>query len=141
MNPYINGFMYAWESVEVMIFGTIPLTGILAIDYDEEQEMENNMGAGPFPIGQSVGNFKYTGNIELYKEEIIALQALAPQGKIQMIPPFTIKIVYGGTPEAVVIDTLTNCRFKKNPFSVKSGDLKMTGKIPLLIGNITWNGL
>jgi hypothetical protein len=137
-NPYINGFMYAWGSVEVMILGAVPLTGITSISYDEDEAMENNYGAGNFPIGQAVGPFKYTGDIEIYKEELIALQAYAPQGKIQMIPPFTIKIVYGGDESALVIDTLTNCRFMKNPFSSKSGDMKMVSKIPLLIGGIEW---
>lgn len=137
-NPLINGVNYSWGDVEVIIFGNTPLVGITSIEYDEEQEMENNYGAGNFPIGQGFGQFKYTGSIELYKEEIEQIIQIAPQGKIQLIPAFPIKVVYGNSSQALVIDTLQSCVFMKNPLSTKAGDKKMVMKIPILIGNIIW---
>lgn len=136
--PIINGQNYAWTDLSIMLFGTTPLIGVKSINYDEEQDMDNNYGAGPFPIGQGLGNFKPTADIELYKEEIEPIIRLAPMNKIQLIPAFTIKVVYGNDSQALVIDTLTNCRFMNNPFSSKSGDKAMVGKFKLLIGNIIW---
>jgi hypothetical protein len=138
-NPLINGVNYSWGDVQVMLFGSTPLVGITSIEYSEDQDMENNYGAGNFPVGQGYGQFKYTGSIELYKEEINNIIALAPLGKIQLIPAFSIKVVYGNTSQALTIDTLQSCVFMKNPFSAKANDKKMVMKIPLLIGNINWN--
>jgi hypothetical protein len=138
-NPLINGVNYSWGDVSVMLFGSTPLVGITSIEYDEDQEMENNYGAGNFPVGQGYGQFKYTGSIELYKEEINNIIALAPMGKIQLIPAFSIKVVYGNLSQALTVDTLQSCVFQKNPFSAKSNDKKLVMKIPLLIGNINWN--
>lgn len=138
-NPLINGINYSWGDVQVMLFGNTPLVGITSIEYDEEQAMENNYGAGNFPIGQGYGQFKYGGSIELYKEEINNIIAIAPQGKIQLIPAFNIKVVYGNNSQALTIDTLQSCVFMKNPFSAKTNDKKLVMRIPLLIGNIKWN--
>lgn len=140
MNPFINGTMYSWADVQVMIANALPLTGIKSIDYEEDTAMQNNYGAGGFPVGQGTGNTKYTGSIELYKEEIAQLQLIAPFGKLQLIPAFTIKVVYGASDSALQIDSLLNVRFMKNAQNTKSGDMEMVTKIPLLIGSIAWNG-
>lgn len=134
--------MYSWGQVEININGVLPITGVLSIDYEEDVDLKNNYGAGLFPIGQGVGNFKYSGNIELYKEEIVLLQqAAAPYGgKIQLLPSGIITITYGDADNALQIDTLTGVKFMKNAVNTKSGDAQMTTKIPLLIGNILWNG-
>jgi hypothetical protein len=139
-NPLINGINYSWGDVQVMLFNNTPLVGITSIEYDEEQAMENNYGAGNFPIGQGYGQFKYTGSIELYKEEINGIIAKAPMGKIQLIPAFSIKVVYGNSSQALTVNTLQSCVFMKNPFSAKANDKKLVMKIPLMIGNINWNG-
>lgn len=138
-NPLINGINYSWGDVQVMIFGSTPLVGITSIEYDEEQAMENNYGAGNFPVGQGYGQFKYTGSIELFKEEINNIISMAPMGKIQLIPAFNIKVVYGNSSQALTVDTLQSCVFMKNPFTAKANDKKLVMKIPLLIGNINWN--
>jgi|SRR5581483_4073884 len=134
----INGLNYSWGDINVMLFGNIPLIGIQSINYSEDQDMENNYGANNFPIGQGVGQFKYAGDIELYKEEIASIIDLAPQNKIQLIPAFDIKVVYGNESQALKVDTLISCRFMNNPFASKAGDKKMVNKIKLLIGNIVW---
>lgn len=139
MNTLINGVNYSYGDISVMLFGTIPLIGIESIEYDEEQEMENNYGAGNFPIGQGFGAFKYSGKMRLYKEQILPFINMAPMKKIQLIPPFNVKSVYGNSVQAVVTDTLTNCVFKKNPFAAKQGDKKIVADFELLIGGINWN--
>lgn len=138
--PIINGQNFAWSDVGLMLFGTTPVIGIASIDYEENADMEDNYGAGAFPIGQGIGQFKYKGSIELFREEMVPIIASAPQGKIQLIPAFPIKVTYGNDSQALQVNTLKFCRFMNNPFSSKSGDKKITGKINLLIGDIDWQG-
>lgn len=137
----VNGLSYSWGDIAAMlptIKGPIPLIGITSIEYSEEQDMENNYGANNFPIAQGLGQFKYAGSIELYKEEIAPIISLAPQGKIQLIPPFPIVCTYGNDTQALKVDTLQSCIFMSNPFAMKSGDKKNVAKFKLLIGNIVW---
>ena len=139
--PLINGINYAWGDISLMIptvRGAYPVVGITEIEYDETQEIDENYGGGEFPIGVGLGNFKCKGSITLYREEIRQLSLIAPNGKIQLIPPFPIKCVYGNNSQALAIDTLPFCIFRNNTFSSKQGDKKMVSKIDLFIGTINW---
>ena len=137
----INGLNYSFADILVIPLSGIPLIGIQEISYDEEQEMEENYGAGPFPIGWGAGNFKFTAKMRLYREEILTLQAAAPFAKLSLIPPFPIKVVYGNLSQLLQIDTLVNCVFRKNGLTSTTNDKRIIIDMPLLITGIAWNGV
>jgi hypothetical protein len=138
------GVNYAWGDVALMLFGNSPIIGVAAIEYKEKQDMEVNFAAGNFGQGIGYGNFKCSGKLRLYRETILDIVALAqaqgiPGGKIQLIPPFNIKVVYGSSTSVPVTDTLVSCVFMDNPFETKQGDKKMEVDVEILIGDINWN--
>ena len=49
--PLINGRAYDYAQIEVNILG-VPVAGISAISYTEEQEKVNNFGAGSNPVSR-----------------------------------------------------------------------------------------
>lgn len=137
----INGISYSWGDISVQLVGVGPISpiiGITAIDYKEEQNMTNNPGAGNFPVSQGYGEFKYSGSIELYREELVSLQNIAALNKIQTFLPFSITVTYGNATQALTTDVLQSCIFMENIMSAKVNDTRLTTKINLLIGNIQW---
>ena len=138
-----NGINYSWGDCYFTIpnvLGGSPIDGIREIEYEEDQEVENNYGAGNYPSGVGFGMVKYKASMTLFKETLVTLQGLAPSGKIQLFPPFQITVTYGNTSQALQTDILKFCTFKNNPFAAKVNDKLFTGKIELNIVDISWNG-
>ena len=48
--PMVNGTLYSWADIVAVISG-VPVTGITAIEYGDEQEVVNKYGAGRHPVG------------------------------------------------------------------------------------------
>jgi len=132
------GKMGGWNDVNIKIFGR-KLEGITEFEYSDEQELENVMGAGEFPIGQSDGNYSAKASITIFTEEMRALlDSLPPRTRLQQIPPFDVIVKYQyGT--RVYIDRIRNCRFKNNGSAVKQGDKTISFKIDLLTTHIDFN--
>ena len=137
MQPLINGTAYSWSQILVNIFNT-PIAGITAVSYEDEQEMEDQMGAGNYPTSRGYGGIKAKGSITLEMAEVEALQAATPDGRLQGIPEFDIVVSY--LPEGGVIrnHTLHNCRFKNNKRDTKAGDMAINVELELLVSHITW---
>jgi hypothetical protein len=132
------GTLVGWNNIKVNMFGR-DLEGITELEYDDEQEMSNEFGAGNFPIGQAVGNYNAKAGITVYAEELIALQESLPEGKrLQDIPPFDIIVQYEYG-EVKMKDVIKNCRMMKNGRSAKNNEGKMTFKVDLLTSHIEWN--
>jgi hypothetical protein len=134
----INGTAYGWADITVNILGT-PVAGIDGIKYSDNQEIEDNYGAGKLPVSRGYGQIKTEGSITLHAEEVIALQKAAPGKRLQAIPPFDIVVSYlpeGGT---VTTDTLKNCQFKKNSREAKKGDKSFSVELDLIISHIEWD--
>lgn len=134
----INGTAYSWADITVNILGT-PVAGIDAIKYTDNQEMEDNFGAGKLPVSRGYGQIKAEGSITLHAEEIVALQKVAPGKRLQSIPPFDIVVSYlpeGGT---VTTDTLKNCQFMKNSREPKKGDKMFAIELDLIISHVEWD--
>lgn len=136
--PLINGFAYSWSDVKTVILGRL-LTGITAIKYDDEQEMEDNYGAGNFPVSRGVGRIKSSASVTLHKEEVEALTSIAPQGRLQNIPPFDIVVKFMGANNLIRTHLLKNAQFTKNSRDMKEGDMKFEIELPLIISHIVWN--
>lgn len=135
--PLINGKAYEWADIRLILFG-IPVAGITAISYSDKQEMENNYGAGSLPVSRGYGNVMCEASITLESNEVEAITAQAPNGRLQEISEFDVVVSYlpvGGLP---VTHTLKMCRFMENVRDAKQGDKKIEVTIPLIVGSIKW---
>lgn len=135
--PFINGKLYDWADIVTTIAG-VPVTGIVAIEYSDDQEVEVKYGAGRYPVGYGKGRIKPTAKITLYQEEVEAIQAQSVNGRLQDIAPFDINVTYMPDSGIVKTDKLRNCMFKNNKRSWKEGDTGKTVELDLLLSNIDW---
>lgn len=135
--PFINGKLYDWADIVTTIAG-VPVTGIVAIDYSDEQEVESKYGAGRYPVGYGKGRIKSTAKITLYQEEVEAIQAQSVNGRLQDIAPFNINVTYMPDSGIVKTDKLRNCMFKNNKRDWKEGDTGKTVELNLILSNIDW---
>jgi hypothetical protein len=136
--PLINGTEYSWGDIVFSIAGT-PVIGITGIEYNDEQEVTDNYGAGRYPVSRSKGRITCNGKISLYVSEVNALVKKTANGRLQDLGAFDIIVSYipdeGGI---VVIDKLRNCQFKKNSRSWSEGDTSKTVDLDLNISHIEW---
>ena len=137
--PEVNGVAYAWVNIQFMVAG-VPVTGITAISYKDDQEMEEIYGAGRMPVARGYGRIKAEGSITLLQDEIMAIRAAAaaPSHRLQDIAPFTINVSYIKEGSNIVTDTLHNCQFKTNGVDTKQGDTSIPQQLDLLISHIDW---
>lgn len=136
--PMVNGMMYSWADVVCSIAG-VPVTGIVAINYGEDQEVENKYGAGRYPIGRSKGRITPSAKITLYQEEVEAIQRQVPNGRIQDIAPFDITVQYLPDSGIVTTDKIRNCSFKNNSREWKEGDTGQEVELDLIPSHIEYN--
>lgn len=135
--PLVNGTLYAWADI-VTAIGGVPITGITGIEYSDKQTVENKWGAGRHPVGRSKGRIEPDAKIELYQEEVEALQAQSPNGRLQDLPPFDITVCYMPDSGLVHVDKIRNCQFSENPRKWKEGDTAATVELPLVPSHIEW---
>ncbi len=135
LEPLINGREYGWGDISCSI-GGVPVTGIRAIKYEEEQEKENIYGAGRNPVSRGYGRIKTTASITLLSGSVFALKATAPKGQLHRIAPFTISVVYQPEAGPMVKHDLKNCEFKKTSFDWKEGDLSKDVDLELVVTHI-----
>jgi len=133
------GKITGWNAITTRMLGR-DLEAIAELSYTDNQQMENEYGAGKYPIGQSEGNYAAKASISLYSEELKALQAsLAGTGlRIQDIPAFPIVVQYEHN-GFLYKDVIQNCRLMDNGREVKQGDGKIVHKIGVLTSHIDWN--
>jgi len=135
--PLVNGVAHSWADIRLVVMG-IMLSGITNIKYDDEQKMQNNFGAGKYPVSRGYGNVECTAAITIQSEELEALRAAAPQGRLQDFPPFDVTVSYQPATGNVVTHTLKNAQFTANKRDVKQGDMVIESEIPLIISHIIW---
>ena len=137
-SPLINGRAYGWADIAIMV-GALPVTGVTAIKYEEEQEKEEVYGAGRYPVARGYGRVKASASITLSVETVIALAASAKDGQLNRLAPFPITVNYLPESGPIVRDVLMNCEFKKQSRDWKEGDMKGQVELELLVSNIVWN--
>lgn len=136
--PLVNGILYSWADVVVSIAG-VPVTGITAVEYGEEQEVTNKYGAGRYPVGRAKGRITPSAKITLYQEEVEAIQAQAPNGRLQDIAPFDIIVSYIPDSGIVTTDKIRNAQFSKNERKWKEGDTGQEVELDLVISHVEFN--
>lgn len=138
VSPLINGRSYGWGDIIVTI-GALPVTGITAIKYEEDQEKEDVYGAGRYPVARGYGRVKASASITLSVETAMALAATAKDGQLNRLAPFTITVTYQPESGPIMRDVLKNCEFRKQSRDWKEGDMKAQVELELLVSNIVWN--
>lgn len=137
--PLINGVEPAWASLVVNIAG-FPEIGIRAINYKDEQEMENIYGAGQRPIARGYGRITASAGITLLRSAVEAIREGSLTGRLQDIAPFNIVVqflpVNGGK---IITHKLRNCQFKSDELSLSEGDMSNETQFELLVSHIEWN--
>lgn len=137
--PLINGMLCSWADV-VMTINGVPVTGIVGIEYEDKQDVVNLYGADRHPVGRAKGRITPTAKIILYQEEVQAIQAQAPNGRIQDIAPFNIAVTYMPDSGVIRTDRIRNCQFSGNSRKWKEGDTGQEVELELVPSHIEWSG-
>jgi hypothetical protein len=135
LEPLINGREYGWGDIFFNI-GALPVTGITAIKYEEEQEKEEVYGAGRNPVSRAYGRIKTSGSISLLASTLMAIKSAAPKKQLHRIAPFSITVTYQPDDGPIVIHVLKNCEFKKTTTEWKGSDSHKEITLDLLISHI-----
>lgn len=135
----VNGLNYNWCSVSVNILG-VTLVGIKSINYSDRHEIEDIMGAGCAPVARGGGQYSAEGSVTLLMEEVEALQAAAPNGRIQEIPEFDITIDFEPENGRFARHVLKNCRFVTNMRDLQNQATSFEVELEMKVSHINWRG-
>lgn len=127
----------SWADVVVLI-GGVPITGIIGVEYSDQQEIVNKYGAGRYPVGRAKGRITPGAKLILYQEEVQALSAQSPTGRLQDLPPFDIIVQYIPDSGILVTDKVRNCHISDNARKWKEGDTGQEVELPLVPSHIEW---
>lgn len=116
----INGNLYDWESVEIVMPNGIAI-GVTNIDYDDERPIEERYGRGSLPRGFGRKNYKASAKLEMDIDEAQRLQA-ALGGSIYDGLPFQVVVAYATDGQPTITDLLPLCKIVKTSTSAKQGD-------------------
>lgn len=72
--PLINGVAHSWGDITATV-GGVPVVGITAIEYGDDQVVENHYGAGRHPVSYSKGRVTPSAKITVAMGEVIGWQA------------------------------------------------------------------
>ena len=123
----INGARYAWKSLTVNLGGVGTPTGFTAIEYMDEQEIENIYGKGRTPIGYALGNYRAEGKLTFHKDEFETFKDILgglSGGTLYDHPPFTIIVSYAEDDQHIVTDVLKQCKLRKVSETRAQGDMQ-----------------
>lgn len=135
--PMVNGMLVSWADIVVLV-GGVPITGIVGVEYGDEQEIVNKWGAGRHPVGRAKGRITPSAKLILYHEEVVALQSQSPNGRLQDLPPIEIQVSYLPDSGIVVTDKIRNCHISGNARKWKEGDTGQEVELPLVPSHIDW---
>jgi hypothetical protein len=135
--PLINGTAYSWASIRIEVLGSA-VRGFTAISYGESDKKENNYGAGRFPVSRGYGNVEPNASVSMYKDTVEAIQKIAPNGRIQDIPPFDITVAYKTRAGKFMKEVIRNFEFLENKVETNQGDNKIVVTLPGICSHIDW---
>ncbi len=135
--PLANGMLCTWADIVVLI-GGVPVTGIIGVEYGDSQEIVNKYGAGRHPVGRAKGRITPSAKLILYQEEVQALSARSPTGRLQDLPTFDVIVQYVPDSGLLVTDKIRNCHASDNVRKWKEGDTGQEVEIPLVPSHIDW---
>lgn len=131
----LNGVSHAWGTTQIFMLGK-NIIGCRSFTYKMTSDVENIYGTGINPVQRGFGNISYEGSITLLKEEVAALQKLAPLGDITNIPAFDIQVTFMPSPTKIHTDMIKKCVFTSNGTSSTQGDKSIEIELTLSVGSI-----
>ncbi len=139
--PMINGTAYSWSQIELRFSNiTTPLNGVTSIDYDDEEAVVLNYGAGNRPVSRGFGNVGVSGSVTLHMDDIEAIRSNIPSGALQDLGEFDVIVSYLHPETAKqVIHTIKNCYLNENGVSVGQDDTVIEKQLNLNPTHIYWN--
>jgi hypothetical protein len=120
----INGSLYDWESIEILLPSGVAI-GIASISYDDERPIEERYGRGSTPRGYGRKNYKASAKMELdidEAERLAVLLAASGGGGIYDSLPFPIVVAYAPAGQPIITDMLPLCKITKTSSGAKQGD-------------------
>jgi hypothetical protein len=144
--PLVNGFRFAWSSVEIRLAGDITL-GCTEINYSIKTDRAYVRGAGALPIGQTLGNFTYEADLSILVSEFDQFMTnLGPQAMTQfwdIVVSYDSGIgLFNASPLAVVQDTIQSATITEISAAVSSGSSDgLVRKITLMPSGLLLNGV
>lgn len=138
-NLAINGKFYSWAQVRFNFLGR-SVTEVVAIKYEEMDEIKDVKAVGKKKIGYTQDNTTAEGSITILAEALENIQRVLPQGSTIMdIAPFDITVSYLSDNGIVVSHVLERVKFTKNSREASSGNSDaISVEIPLFITDINW---
>ena len=132
--PVVNGKHYDYGDITVFLPNG-PQVEAPAIEYSDEVEVSPVYGQGRIPRGYGMGQYKGEGKITLNREGFDALMAYCQAvGKpLYKLAPFNITVTYANDEEALRVDKLKGCKFKKRSFKGSEGDTKLSVEMEFVI--------
>jgi hypothetical protein len=134
--PLINGRAYDFAQVVVNILG-VPIMGIQAIEYKEEQEKKNNFGAGKWAVSRGHGTVNADASFEISMNDIENLRDAIPSGRLLDIPAFPITVTFLND-QKVVTHVLHNCEFIDDGVGGGVDDTDLVRSYGLVVSHITY---
>lgn len=134
--PLINGRAYDFAQIVVTILG-VPVAGVSAISYSEEQEKVNNFGAGSRPVSRGHGAINASGSITIHNNDVEAIRDAAPNGSLLQIPSFDVTVTYLNE-QKVETHVLKNVEFLNDGVEASQGDTQLERSFDLVLSHIVW---
>jgi hypothetical protein len=134
--PLINGRAYDYAQIQVTILG-VPVAGISAISYTEEQEKVNNFGAGSNPVSRGHGAKNASGSLTVSMNDVEAIRDAALGGSLLAIPSFDISVTFLNA-QKVVTHVLKNVEFLNDGVEASQGDTNLERAFDVVLSHIVW---
>lgn len=134
--PLINGRAYDFAQIVTTILG-VPVAGISAVTYTEEQEKTNNFGAGNRPVSRGHGPINASGSVTIQMNDVEALRDAAPNGSLLQIPSFDITVTYLNAQKPVT-HVLKNCEFLSDGVEASQADTNIERGFDIVISHIKY---
>lgn len=132
----VNGRSYSYVDITFSILN-VPLPGISAINYVEEQEKTNEFGTSSRPVARGRGAIDANGSIEMSMDEVEALRDVAPDGSLLLLPAFEAVVVYGN-PGKIQRHVLEAVEFLNDGVETTSGDTSIKRSFALIISKVRY---
>lgn len=133
--PLINGKAYEFADITCIVLGT-PIVGVTAIEYGEEDNIENVYATGRYPVARGFGQIEPSAKVTILMNEVMSIVAVAPNGRLQDIPEFDIIVTFTDANLIPIVHKIRNCRFKKNMITSATGDTSIPVELDLIVSHI-----
>lgn len=135
--PLVNGKAIEHADISIVILNA-PVIEVVAVDYEDKQEMSNKFSSGRFPTSRGYGKYEAQCRLTLTANEVESITNAAPNRRLQDIPEFNITVAYVDASYVSIRHTIRNCRFMGNNRKSKTGDQSIDVELDIITSHIDW---